>query len=377
MYVVYSLNGGGAERLLTNIILQQSHRDSIVVVSLIPGGTFRPTLEEAGATVTDLGMAHYADVLRGAWKLARLMRARRPAVVHGWDYFGNLLAFIAMWIGFSNPIRRVRGPALGRVRGPALHPPRVFFAVFCTDLAAQKTKWRFRTVIRLNALLSSRVDGVVYNGVEVRDFHRRLGFREKRTVVISNSIDAEFFQHDAERRATMREELGIAASDVVVVIVARVDPMKDWPAMCEAVRAIPGVVTIAIGEGTTSLPPQEGFIPLGWRDDIVSVLSAADLFLLGSAFGEGTSLAVGEAMLCGLPCIVTDVGDNGTLVGDAGIVVAPRNAAAMRNAIIELARDPERRRVLGRIARTRAAAATSRDDGVRQLHVVSLAEAST
>lgn len=360
MYVVYSLNGGGAERLLTNIILQQSHRDSIVVVSLIPGGTFRPTLEEAGATVTDLGMAHYADVLRGAWKLARLMRARRPAVVHGWDYFGNLLAFIAMMM-----------------RGRFSNPPRLFFAVFCTDLAAQKTKWRFRAVIRLNALLSSRVDGVVYNGVEVRDFHRRIGFREKRTVVISNSIDAEFFQHDAERRAMMREELGIAANDVVVVIVARVDPMKDWPAMCEAVRAIPGVVTIAIGEGTTSLPPQDGFIPLGWRDDIVSVLSAADLFLLGSAFGEGTSLAVGEAMLCGLPCVVTDVGDNGTLVGDAGIVVAPRNAAAMRNAIIELARDPERRRMLGRIARTRAAAATSRDDGVRQLHVVSLAEAPT
>jgi glycosyltransferase involved in cell wall biosynthesis len=359
MYVVYSLNGGGAERLLTNIILQQGHREAITVVSLLPGGTFRPTLEEAGANVTDLGMAHYGDVLRGAWRLARLMRARRPAIVHGWDYFGNLLAFLAILMcgQFSNP-------------------PRLFFAVFCTDLAAQKTKRRFRAVIRLNALLSSRVDGVVYNGFEVRDFHRRIGFREKRTVVISNSIDADVFRHDAASRTTLREKLGIAADDVVVAIVARVDPMKDWPAMCAAVRAIPGVVTIAIGDGTTSLPPQPGFIPLGWRDDIVSVLSAADIFFLGSAFGEGTSLAVGEAMLCGLPCVVTEVGDNGTLVGDAGIVVEPRNVGAMRDAIIELARDPERRRALGRIARTRAAAATSRDDGVRQLHVVSLAEAS-
>jgi glycosyltransferase involved in cell wall biosynthesis len=357
LYVAYSLDGGGAERLLTNIILQQNAPTRISVVSLRPGGIFRATLENAGVTVTDLGMTNYHHAFRGVFQLAALMRARRPEVVHGWDYFSNLLAFVALHL----------------VRLPA----RIFWAAFCTDFGTQKLKLRFRAAMRLNVLLSSRVDGVIYNGVEVRDFHHGIGFRERRTVVISNAIDANAFRHDPAMRDSMREQLGIAPDDVVVAVVARVDVMKDWPSICEAVRDLPGVVTVAVGAGTNALPPQAGLIQLGWRDDVVSVLSAADIFLLGSAFGEGTSLAVGEAMLCGLPCIVTDVGGNGALVGDSGIVVEPRNVNAMRQAVIDLACDRERRTTLGRLARTRAASATSRDDGVPRLHVLGLAEAGT
>jgi len=211
----------------------------------------------------------------------------------------------------------------------------------------------------------------------VRDYHRELGFREPRSVVISNSIDAEVFRHDALQRTEFREQLGVKPDDIVVAVVARVDPQKDWPTILEAVRDLPGVVAVAAGNGTTSLPPQAGFLALGWLDDVVSVLSAADIFLLGSAFGEGTSLAVGEAMLCGLPCIVTDVAGNGPLVGDAGIVVKPGDAAAMREAILTLAVDPKRRRHLGRLARARGLAVMSRDGGIQRLHALELAEASS
>jgi len=334
--------------------MQQRDSRRIAVVTLRPGGVFRPTLEDAGISVTDLGMTEYHHVLRGAFQLAAIMRARRPEVVHAWDYFANLLALIALLIA--------------RVR------PRLFWGAFCTGFGTQKLKLRFRATVRLNALLSPRVDGIVYNGTEARDYHHGLGFHERRAVVISNAIDSDVFRHDPLQREVVRGELGIGPDDVAVAVVARVDPMKDWPTVCASVRDLPGIVTIAVGKGTESLPPQRGLIGLGWRDDVVSVLSAADIFLLASAFGEGTSLAVGEAMLCGLPCIVTDVGDNGIVVGESGIVVEPRNVAAIRRAIVELAADPERRRLLGRLARARAAE-TSSDDGVSRLHLLSLAEA--
>lgn len=352
MYVTHTLDGGGAERLLTNIILQQNTPDRVRVVALRPGGVFRPVLEEAGVEVTDLGMTRYEHALFGVVRLARLIRTHRPDVVHGWDYFANLLVLFARFLARSKA--------------------RLFWAAFGTDFVAPRL--RFRAVIRLNAMLSPRVDGIAYNGVEVRDYHHGIGFREERSVVISNSIDADVFRHDSAQRALVRSQLGIAADDVVVVVVARVDPQKDWPTVCEAVRELPGVVTVAIGAGTGSLPPQPRLIRLGWRDDVTSILSAADVFLLASAFGEGVSLALGEAMLCGLPCVVTDVGGNGRLVGDAGVVVQPRDAAAIRDAIAELARDPDRRRALGRLARTRAAAATSRDGAIHRLHALEFAE---
>lgn len=357
MYITYSLDGGGAERLLTNIILQQNAPRRIRVVSLRPGGVFRTVLESAGIEVSDLGMTRYHHALAGLFRLAHLTRAERPEILHGWDYFSNLLVFPARFLAGSRA--------------------RIFWAAFCTDLGSQKLKRRFRAVLRLNVLLSRRVDGIAYNGVEVRDFHHSIGFREPASLVISNSIDADVFRHDARQRATLRQELGLEPDDVAVVVLARADPQKDWPTTREAVRGLRGVVTVAAGRGTESLPAQQGFVALGWRDDVVSVLSAADIFLLPSAFGEGTSLALGEAMLCGLPCIVTDVGGNGALVGDAGIVVKPGDAQAIRNAIVALALDPERRRLLGERARARAAAATSRDGGILRVHALGLVEASS
>lgn len=355
MYVITTLRGGGAERLLTNILVEQRAPDRISVVTLLAGGVFRPMLENAGIHVTDLGMTRKRDVFRGAFRLAALIRKRCPAVVHGWMYHANLLAFIAL------------------ILAGGWRTTRLFWGTFCTDLESSDLPLASRIVRRLNCLLSRYVDGVAYNAIEARDFHRRIGFCEPLSVVISNSIDPEVFRRDHQLRGAFRAELGIGEDKIVVAVVARLNPMKDWRTVRDAVRDLPGIVTVAIGKGTDQLPPQAGFIGLGWRDDVVRILSAADLFLLSSAFGEGTSLALGEAMLCRLPCIVTDVGGNAALVGDSGLVVEPRNPAAVRNAILQLANEPERREALGLAARDRATTLAVGDDAVRRMHLLSLA----
>jgi glycosyltransferase involved in cell wall biosynthesis len=349
LYVTIGLRGGGAERLLTNIILQQKARASISVVSLLPGGVFRRTLEEAGVHVTDLGLRKAMDALRGVFALAALIRAHPPALVYGWMYHANLLTLFALLLA-------------GRPRTPLI------WGIFCTD---EHERWPSRLVRRLGALLSPWVNGIIYNAEEARAFHQqRIGFREPRSVVISNCVDPNVFHADPRQRAELRKELGIRPDDVVVAIVARVDRMKAWPAMREALRDLPGVVTVAVGRGTTDLPPQPGFIGLGWRDDVARILSGADIFLLGSSFGEGTSLALAEAMLCGLPCVVTDVGGNAALTCQCGIVVEPENITAMREAILQLARDPARRRALGEAAHVRATSLFSNSETVRQLQML-------
>jgi glycosyltransferase involved in cell wall biosynthesis len=229
-----------------------------------------------------------------------------------------------------------------------------------------------RAVRGLSALLSRSVTGVIYNADEARDYHRQIGFRERRSMVLSNLVDPDAFRHDWQQRHAIRAALAIASDAIVVGVVGRVAPMKDWHTVQLAVRDLPGVITVAIGAGTRELPPQPGFIALGWRDDVVSVLSAADIFLLASAFGEGASLALGEAMLCGLPCVVTDVGGNAALAGDGGIVVEPRNPAAIRKAIVDLARDRPRREAIGRTARARGLAALTGGGTFRRLHEHSL-----
>ena len=192
--------------------------------------------------------------------------------------------------------------------------------------------------------------------------------------MLGNVIDPAVFRLDRSSRLAVRAEIGLTADALVVLAVARVDPMKDWSAVQQAVHDIPGVVTVAIGDQTDHLPIQPGFVGLGWRSDVERLLGAADIFVLGSAFGEGTSLALGEAMLCGLPCIVTAVGDHAATLGDAGIVVPPRQPQAIRQAIQQLAADPARREALGRAARVRALAAQARPDTFARLRAHSLGE---
>jgi len=344
MHVIGSLHGGGAERLLTNLVTQQAERDGGPVVCLYPGGVFRRTLEAAGIEVVDLGMRGVGDAVRGVLKLAALLRERRPAVVQSWMYGANVFASVALgWAGRRDT--------------------RLIWGIFCSDVDASAYPWRSHRLHRgVARLFSARVDGIVYNASQARDFHRSIGFREPRSLVIPNCLDTQAFRHDPSARAAVRRELGIADDAIMVVMAARVDPMKDWHGVLAAVNGLPGVVTVAIGDGTDRLTPQPGFVGLGWRDDVPRIFSSADIFVLGSAFGEGTSLALAEAMACSLPCVVTEVGGNGALVGSTGIVVPPRRTAALRAALLDLAGSQARREELGRAARARMLRGHSADE---------------
>jgi len=92
---------------------------------------------------------------------------------------------------------------------------------------------------------------------------------------------------------------------------------------------------------------------LGLRRDMAALLDAADGFVLGSAW-EGMPLALGEAMAMEKPVVATDVGGVRELVGDAGVIVAARDSAALGDAMVELTgRSSEDRLRLGRAARAR------------------------
>src|SRR5207247_9645105 len=68
---------------------------------------------------------------------------------------------------------------------------------------------------------------------------------------------------------------------------------------------------------------------LSSAESMAAIYNAMDVMTSCSSFGEGFSNAIGEAMACGVPCVVTDVGDAKRIVGDFGEVVAPGDPSAL------------------------------------------------
>ena len=129
--------------------------------------------------------------------------------------------------------------------------------------------------------------------------------------------------------------------------------MKDHPAFLEALaiaaQTEPHIVGLIVGDGSQPVITRlrARAVVLGVADRVIWVAAhrqvdeiyhAADILCLTSAFGEGFPNVVGEAMACGLSCIVTSVGDAADLVDMTGRVVPPRNPSELARAMLDLAK---------------------------------------
>jgi glycosyltransferase involved in cell wall biosynthesis len=228
--------------------------------------------------------------------------------------------------------------------------------------------WMFRAVVKAGARFSNRPDAITCNSEAGIAVHEALGYRPRRFILVDNGIDTGRFKPDTEARSVVRQELGIAPDTLVISTAARVDPMKDYANLLAALDRLPGVTAIVMGDGTEALPERPDLIRLGRCDRVPQILAAADVIVSASAYGEGFSIA--EGMSCGLPAVATDVGDARRIVGPAGTIVAPRNAAALAVGIRQFIESPNRLST-GRAARERIEKEFSLDRAVarfRALH---------
>jgi glycosyltransferase involved in cell wall biosynthesis len=350
VHLITTLTQGGAERVLSQMVPRPCDvphdaagvpRERHVVVSLVDGGMFADELVTAGVEVRGLGMRPGRDVVRGAVRLATLLRELRPALVVSWMYHACLLDLLAR-------------PLAGRARRARM------VWMLRSALEAPETLSRgTRVVISLLARFSRVPDEIVTNSVAGRLQHAAHGYRPRRWSYLPNGCDTRRFRPDATDRAAVRDELEVSDAEILLLYVGRAHPEKGLGVLLDALPSVPtppALVVALIGEGTEGMTHAVGstrVIGMGGREDVDRLIRGADLFVMPSR-SEGTSNAVIEAMASEVPCVVTDVGDSADLVADTGIVVLPGSPSSLAVGVAELiAAGPTERSVRGHAARQR------------------------
>jgi glycosyltransferase involved in cell wall biosynthesis len=349
MHVITGLDIGGAELMLLKLLSASGGDLQSMVVSLKDEGMIGPSIAKLGVPVECLELRPYLPNPARLLSLRSLARRFRPHVIQGWMPHGNLAASLTQFAS------RISAPVIWNIR----------MSLDGVDGEQLTTMG----LIRLGAYFSRHPSAIIYNSRSGARQHEQRGYRSGTSVVISNGFDCNIFQPDEPARSRIREQLGLEPTSLLVGLVARFHPMKDQSGFLHAASLVsaqhPESRFLLVGKGLTGsesaltklikeLGLMDRVLLLGERTDVPRLTAALDIACSSSAWGEGFSNSVGEAMACGVPCIVTDVGDSGFLVGDTGIIVPPRNPEALAYAIEQLiAAGSARRRELGLAARRR------------------------
>jgi glycosyltransferase involved in cell wall biosynthesis len=173
---------------------------------------------------------------------------------------------------------------------------------------------------------------------------------QTKVVVVPNGIDTDRFRPDPAARELLRSAVGLPESAKLVGILANCTIYKDYPTFVRAAKIIvdrvQNVHFISIGEDRTpngaaakELVQQSGlenvFHFLGTRRDVPELLAGLDV-MCSSSVTEGFPNAIIEGMACGVPCVVTDVGDSRRIVGDSGVVVPPGEPESLAAGVLDL-----------------------------------------
>jgi glycosyltransferase involved in cell wall biosynthesis len=339
IHLITELDSGGAQTALLRYLTDHDRsRYRPTVVCLYNGDqVVAQQIRALGIEVVDVGMTrpYRLDAL---WRLYRLLRKERPSILHCWMVHANLL---------------------GRLVGRLARVPVIITSRRNVEIGGP---WRERA-----KRLTRHLDHAV---IAVCDLARqaeieRTGVAPDKVNTIYNGI-VPFPEVSAEIVAQLRHDLSMSEAAPVVVCISRLHPQKGHDDLLRAWQQVtavyPQTYLLIVGDGERRselelMAAQQPHIYFtGQRNDVPQLLALSRLLVLPSLW-EGLPNVVLEAMAAGLPVVATAVGGTPELVidGETGLLVPPRDPAALAQAIVTLLTDSDLAQRMGENGRLRVA----------------------
>jgi glycosyltransferase involved in cell wall biosynthesis len=303
-------SAGGLERThLTNArgLARRGHRLDLVYVE---GGAFEDSWRDLTVTMTRVPTtlprrAHALHSLRGVADAVRAARELEPDIVYAYRYW-DLPFAVAV--------------ASGRPTAVVYH--------LCLPPPEALPRW-MRPVL-------GRVDKTISVSEHTLGLWRGTGLRTDRAVVALTSVDLDIYTPGTPAgRIETKRELGLDPEDRMIFFGGRIAPEKGVDVLVRAFRQVVEKIgrchLVVLGSPSAGADPGEAArfvaelqalgdgLPVTWlprRDDVVSLLQAADVASVPSVWPEPLSRSIMEALACGIPVVATDVGGSPEILTD-------------------------------------------------------------
>jgi glycosyltransferase involved in cell wall biosynthesis len=326
----------GAAIQLRDLARGLAARGHHVTVVTPPSETWASRCRDAGLSHVAIPMRRPYDP-RAAWRLARLIREQKIQIAHAHKGRARTLTLLAGLMGARALLVLNRGVSfrVGRVR---------------------RVGYTSRRVHAIVAVCQSIKDGLVASGVPAA-----------KVEVIYSGTDLERF-HPGVDGGAVRRELGLSSAHALITQVG-VRSWRGWrdvlaamrtvAAGCERARLLfvgaPPPRVAEIAEQAREAGLEGRVLALGHRDDVPAILNASDVVVDASYAGLGITGSIREALACERPVVATALEGMPELVldGETGLLVPPRDPAALAAAIARLLADPTAAQTMARAGRKR------------------------
>ncbi len=337
--------GGQPNRILT-VARGLQKRGYYVVVAAPRGATLIKRAREEGIPVFDnLRLPkkfNPVTYMREVARLRRLIKRERINVVHTHGSQDTWTAVVAAWLVRPRPL----------------------------VVRTRHNIFPVKNHLFNRILYRCLIDGVIVVSDAVTQVFRQtgvLGKKVEEVVTIHSVVDAlEKFNPEKVDDEGVREELKIPPDAPVVVKVARLAREKGHVYFLDAAKRVleevPHAHFLALGEGplrrfledyARKLGIQDRVRFLGLRRDVPRILKASQVFLFTPIAGESLGTAALEALAMEVPVVAFDVGGIRTSVrpGETGFLVEPEDVEGLVRHVVELLKNEDLRRTLGRRGR--------------------------
>ena len=323
-----------------NYFAMQGHEVHLICWKVMPGYNDNVHLHMLTRLAPQVwAVSQYFSMLLWISQVRHLVQKIKPDLLHG--HFVTIYGFLAACSGF--------------------HP--LVVSAWGSDVLIDPEKSIMKR--RLVKYALKRADLITCNGRNLEVAIGELGGKAERTHIVYHGVDTKKFTPASNGNNILEERFG--GSQLWVINIRGFKPVYDMETFIRAMplvlKQIHSVKFIIAGVGER----KDYFIKLSKRmnvfdsiefvgliphDELPQYLASSDVYV-STSLSDGMALSTMEAMACGLPLVVTDVGDNRNWIteGENGFLVSTRESGMIAEKLVYLLQHPEVRKQFGKASR--------------------------